>query len=147
MRTHQIKAYFFVSVQFAMLIFLMGSGPWLARSPHGFLVEMAGLFLGLLAIYQMQPGNFNVAPLPKQGGKLVTTGVYQYLRHPMYLAQLLVFVPLIAEHYTIYRLMAWLILLFNLILKLGFEEKNLIRQFEGYAAYREKSWRLIPFVW
>lgn len=144
---NKLIAYTFVTIQFAMLLFLMGSGPWLSRSPHGFLFEIAGLFLGLLAIYHMQIGNFNVAPLPKQGGKLVTTGIYQYLRHPMYLAQLLVFVPLIVEHYSIYRLTAWFILLINLIFKLQFEEKNLLRQFEGYAAYRETSWRLIPFLW
>lgn len=139
-------AYFFVFVQFSMLIFLLASGPWLANSNVGILVEVAGLFIGIIAIFRMQIGNFNLAPLPKAGGVLVTNGIYQYIRHPMYLAQLLALLPLVVESYTNFRMIGWSVLLINLVFKLFFEERNLRNQFPDYTTYMQKSWRLIPFI-
>ncbi|MBS4061958.1 MAG: isoprenylcysteine carboxylmethyltransferase family protein [Bacteroidetes bacterium] len=142
----KVLAYFFVFVQFSMLLFLLASGPWLANSNVGILVEVAGLFIGIIAILNMQIGNFNVAPLPKAGGVLVTNGIYQYIRHPMYLAQLLALLPLVVESFTNFRMIGWSLLLVNLIFKLYFEERNLRSQFPDYASYMKTSWRLIPFI-
>lgn len=142
----KIPAYIFVFIQFSMLIFLLSSAPMLSSSHTGILVEMAGVIIGLMAIFQMQPGNFNIAPLPKEGGKLVTSGLYQYIRHPMYLAQLMAMLPLIVDYYSHYRLAAWIILLMNLIGKLHFEERLLVSQYPDYKQYKKNSWRLIPFV-
>lgn len=141
------KAYFYVTIQFSMLILLLASGPWISREPAGLLIEAGGLIIGITAIVQMRPGNFNITPLPKKGGQLVTHGLYQYIRHPMYLAQLIVFIPLIHEQYTHYRLAFWLILLVNLVFKLRSEEKQLLTHYQGYSSYRVQSWRLIPFIW
>lgn len=142
----KIPAYLFVFIQFSMLIFLLRSAPVLSSSHTGILVEMTGVIIGLMAIFQMQLGNFNIAPLPKQGGKLVTSGLYQYIRHPMYLAQLMAMLPLVVDYYSHYRLAAWMILLVNLIGKLHFEEGLLVSQYPDYKQYKKNSWRLIPFV-
>lgn len=140
-------AYFFVLVQFSSLFFILTTAPVFASSDWGILVEMAGVFVGLLAIYQMQVGNFNIAPLPKAGGKLVTSGLYTYVRHPMYMAQLLAALPLIIDYFSTIRLAVWLALFINLIFKLYYEERKLINQFSAYKAYMETTWRLIPFVY
>jgi len=139
--------YLFVSVQLLSLALLSVSGPLLARSVIGLLTELTGLFLGLLAIYHMHLGNFNIIPVPKEKGKLVTTGIYSQLRHPMYLAQLLVFLPLVIESYSHFRLLVWFILFFDLVIKLHYEEKLLIRHFEGYRHYMKTTKRLIPFIY
>jgi protein-S-isoprenylcysteine O-methyltransferase Ste14 len=143
----KVKAYTFVVVQFACLIFIFMSGPFLADSINGLLVEIAGLVLGVSAILQMRPGNFNIAPLPKNGGELITTGVYSVIRHPMYLAQLLVVGALTVDYYTLPRLLAVIILFVDLVLKLRFEEKQLHNQFDEYEEYARKSWKLIPYIY
>jgi len=143
----KIPAYIFVFLQLSSLMYIMVSGPWLAPSINGMLVEVAGLFLGVVAILTMKIGNFNIAPLPKTDGVLVTNGVYSILRHPMYLAQLLVVAPLVFDHFTWPRLIAVIVLLVDLVVKLHFEEKQLMLKFEGYAAYMEKSWRLLPYIY
>ncbi|MBK9291059.1 MAG: isoprenylcysteine carboxylmethyltransferase family protein [Bacteroidetes bacterium] len=142
----KFTAYFFVLVQFSMIAIILATGPWVSQWPVGLLVELAGLLAGVVAILQMQIGNFNVAPLPKQGGQMITSGIYSVIRHPMYLAQLMALLPLVVEFYSPMRLTAWIILLINLIFKQLFEEKQLIRHFPGYAEYMQKSWRMIPFV-
>lgn len=142
----KVVAYIFVFVQFSMLALILATGPWLSPSPVGLLVELAGLLVGVVAIMQMQVGNFNVAPLPKQGGHLVTSGIYAVIRHPMYLAQLMAMLPLVTEYYSPFRLSAWIILLINLIFKQLFEEKQLLSQYPDYEIYKQKSWRMIPFI-
>ncbi|HMM11578.1 MAG TPA: isoprenylcysteine carboxylmethyltransferase family protein [Bacteroidales bacterium] len=140
------QAYLFVIVQFAMLALLLATGPWVSPSPVGLIVELAGLLVGITAILHMQIGNFGVAPLPKQGSRLVTTGIYSMIRHPMYLAQLMVMLPLVVDHYSLFRLAAWSVLLVNLIFKQLFEEKQLIKQFADYRDYMNNSWRMVPFI-
>ena len=144
---NRILPYFFVSVQFGCLLVLAATGPLVATTDWGIMLEFAGIFLGVLAIYQMKVGNFNVIPVPKVEGLMVTHGIYKYLRHPMYLAQLMVFVPLISEHYSHFRLIVWFVLLINLLFKLHFEERLLKAHFEGYADYMKTTWCLVPFVY
>jgi protein-S-isoprenylcysteine O-methyltransferase Ste14 len=139
--------YVFVTIQFACIVVLAATGPLVAGTDWGIMLEFAGIFLGVLAIYQMKVGNFNVIPVPKTEGIMVTHGIYKYLRHPMYLAQLMVFAPLISEHYSHFRLTVWIVLLMNLVFKLHFEERLLKAHFEGYADYMKTTWRLVPFVY
>jgi protein-S-isoprenylcysteine O-methyltransferase Ste14 len=96
---------------------------------------------------QMRPGNFNITPLPKNGGELITTGIYSVIRHPMYLAQLLVVGALIVDYYSLPRLLAVLILFVDLLLKLRFEEQQLLMQFNEYEEYTRKSWKLVPYIY
>lgn len=79
---------------------------------------------------------------------VVDTGLYGIVRHPMYIASILLFLsmPLI--------LRSWLSLLIfaaypAIIVKriLG-EEAFLCENLEGYAEYMRKvRWRLVPFIW
>ena len=55
-----------VILQLGSLLFLLMSGPKLASTTAGFLTEAAGVFLGLLAIYVMKLGNFNIRPIVKK---------------------------------------------------------------------------------
>lgn len=144
---NKYKAYLFVVVQFACLVYIFMSGPLLADSTNGLLVEVAGLVLGVSAIMQMRPGNFNITPLPKNGGELITTGIYSVIRHPMYLAQLLVVGALIVDYYSLPRLLAVLMLFVDLLLKLRFEEQQLLMQFNEYEEYTRKSWKLVPYIY
>ncbi len=142
----KIIAYLFVAIQFSMLALLLATGPWVSQTPVGIIVELAGLLVGIVAILQMQIGNFNVAPLPKQGGQLVTSGLYSVIRHPMYLAQLMVLLPLVIDYFSPLRVILWSMLFINLLMKQLFEERQLIAQYPEYRNYMQKSWRMLPFI-
>ena len=139
--------YFCVGIQLSCLFIIAATGPLLANSDWGILVEFTGIFLAILAIYHMRIGNFNIAPVPKTEGELVTSGIYKYLRHPMYLAQLMAVIPLLYDHYTHFRLLVWCVLLINLLFKQHYEEKLLKNHFKGYSSYMKTSWRMIPFIY
>ena len=146
MEKQLLIARFYVAIQFLSLAYLLYSGPWFATNYWLLALEVFGVLLGLLAIFQMRIGNFNVAPLPKAGGVLITNGIYAFIRHPMYLAQVLVVGALVAEYFSPLRLSILIVLIINLVFKLYFEEARLKKHFEGYNAYCEKTWRLVPLV-
>jgi len=79
---------------------------------------------------------------------VVSTGVYGFVRHPMYLGAILLFIgaPLLLS--SVYGLLAGAALLFLLVGRIIGEEKMLVSELEGYSDYRRKvRYRLIPFVW
>ena len=84
----------------------------------------------------------------EKGQKLVDTGLYGVIRHPMYAATLLLFLsmPLILG-----SLLAFLVMLvypFLIARRIQNEEQVLMRELPGYREYRKKvRWRLIPFLW
>jgi len=47
----------------------------------------------------------------------------------------------------LFRIVIWLVLLFNLLLKLNYEENLLVTELAGYDQYIRKSARLIPFLY
>jgi protein-S-isoprenylcysteine O-methyltransferase Ste14 len=143
----KIYPYLLVFLQLGSLVYILSSEPALARGYAGILVESAGIFLGVLAILNMGIGNFNVTPRNKNGGQLVTHGIYKLIRHPMYFAQLVALLPLIFDYFTFLRLAVYLVLLVTLLLKIKFEEESLSEHFSGYPAYMEKTKKLIPFIY
>ena len=141
-----IYPYLLVLVQFACLAFLFYSAPVIAGGYAGILIESLGLFLGILAIFNMRIGNFNISPHNRSGGKLVTHGIYGVIRHPMYFAQLLMLLPLVIDYYSQLRLAAFLLLMVTLLLKIRYEEAHLVHHYEGYREYMQKTKKLIPYI-
>jgi protein-S-isoprenylcysteine O-methyltransferase Ste14 len=84
----------------------------------------------------------------EEGQKVISTGVYGYIRHPMYFAALFLFIgtPLALGSW-------WTLLLFPvfipvLVARILNEEKVLVRDLAGYVEYTHNiRYRLIPSVW
>ncbi len=136
-----------VGIQMSSLIFLLLSAPVISKNIEGILLESAGVFLGLLAIYTMKIGNFNITPTERIGGQFVNSGPYRLIRHPMYTAQILAVLPLVFDYFSYYRLLAILALTIGLLLKIEFEEKRLLDHYSEYASYRKTTKKLIPFIY
>jgi protein-S-isoprenylcysteine O-methyltransferase Ste14 len=105
----------------------------------------AGLALGLWAVSANRPGNFNIRPEPKEGGALVTGGPYRWIRHPMYLAVLVVMAAFVVAGDAVQALL-WLLLAAVLAAKAVREERGLVLVHPGYAAYRARTRAIVPFL-
>jgi protein-S-isoprenylcysteine O-methyltransferase Ste14 len=78
---------------------------------------------------------------------LVTSGIYRYIRHPMYLSLLLLGVGAAFKIPSMAGLIINLALVASLFLTARVEEfQNLIRFGEKYKTYSDKTWMFIPYI-
>lgn len=79
---------------------------------------------------------------------VISTGLYGVVRHPMYLATLLMFLPIPLILGSLWGLIPFLLYPFIIVVRIRNEEKVLINGLKGYSDYRKKvKYRLIPLVW
>ena len=84
----------------------------------------------------------------ERGQHVIDTGVYGFVRHPMYLGASLAFIGGALLLGSISGLLLALAMVGLLVVRILGEEKLLARDLEGYRAYRERvRYRLIPHVW
>jgi protein-S-isoprenylcysteine O-methyltransferase Ste14 len=80
--------------------------------------------------------------------QVITTGIYSFVRHPLYLgvALTMIGVPLLVG--SLYGFLLSLIGILTIVVRIVGEEKMLIEELEGYNEYKQKvKYRLIPFIW
>ncbi|UCB56871.1 MAG: isoprenylcysteine carboxylmethyltransferase family protein [Candidatus Omnitrophota bacterium] len=110
------------------------------------ILVLAGYILCLWVFKENPYASRIVEVMPEQ--KVVTTGLYALVRHPMYLGALVmyVFTPLALGSYWALLLIPFLTIF--LVLRILDEEKLLLRQLRGYWEYTQKTrYRLIPGIW
>ena len=142
-----IRSYVFVGVQFLCLGVILSTGPWIAKTPVLFLLELGGGVLGIWAVMTMKLRHLSALPEIKANSPLQQGGPYRWIRHPMYSALLLVILALICESWSPWRGVFGVILLVDLGLKLEYEESLLMRIFPEYADYQQNTHKLIPWIW
>ena len=84
----------------------------------------------------------------QEGQKVVDTGLYGIVRHPMYSATLLLFLSMPIVLGSVYAFVIFLAYPFIIAKRIKGEEELLERELEGYSEYKKKvKYRLIPFIW
>lgn len=84
----------------------------------------------------------------QENQRVVDTGLYRVVRHPMYSASLVMFLAMPLILGSLYSFFVFLVYPFLLVGRIRQEEKLLEAELEGYAEYKKKvKYRLIPFVW
>ena len=84
----------------------------------------------------------------EEGQKVVDTGLYGIVRHPMYMATILMFLMMPVVLGSWYALIVFAFYPAIIIVRLKDEENLLTRELPGYAAYKQKvKYRIIPFIW
>jgi protein-S-isoprenylcysteine O-methyltransferase Ste14 len=119
--------------------FLSGSaalGAWV--------LALAGTALGGWALASNRPGNFNVHPLPREGGHLVQHGPYRWIRHPMYSSVLLFALAAAWGGGGPWGWLGAVALAAVLVRKAGLEEHWMLARHPAYAAYRARSRGFVP---
>lgn len=136
-----------VAFQLLLIFLILFTAPWFNGLNLWLILQVMGMVLVVWAVYEIKIGNFNIRPIVKKDGILVTSGPYYFVRHPMYLATLMVMIALIGEYFSYIRLVFLLALLLVLILKIEFEEKELKANFSEYSEYILKTKRIFPFIY
>jgi len=144
---NKAKSNVLVALQMICIILLLVMVPVWKVGYIALIVVLGGFSLGCWAVVTMRLDNLSVRPDIKQNARLVRSGPYRVIRHPMYTAVLLTLAPLVVDKPSVYNIIIWIILLLTLLYKLNYEERLLKYHFEGYAAYMLESWRIIPYIY
>lgn len=145
-------------VGFSALIFLAGfivAGLdfrfcW-STVPKSVVIIASVLFLAAYGIYvEVMRENSYLSRTVKvqENQRVVDTGLYGIVRHPMYAATILLFlmIPLILGSW--WSLLCFIVYPILIAVRIKNEEDVLSEQLEGYTEYKQKvKYRLLPFVW
>jgi len=110
---------------------------------------IAGLVFALIAIAEhgrINRGGPSALPTPNQQADLITSGVYKYIRHPIYTGVLLGAFGVTIWHGHILTLMLSVVLVGLLTYKSMYEETLLRAQYPDYAAYMQTTGRFLPRI-
>lgn len=84
----------------------------------------------------------------QENQKVIDTGLYGMVRHPMYSATLLLFLSMPLVLGSFYSFLIFLAYPFIIAKRIKGEEAFLEKELEGYTEYKQKvKYCLIPFVW
>jgi protein-S-isoprenylcysteine O-methyltransferase Ste14 len=119
--------------------------PWMAL---GLLPWFAGLFIGTRAMLVNTHFETTVRIQEDRGHAVVSEGPYRLVRHPGYVAAILVIfsAPLLLGSWWAFAPAGVMGVLF--VLRTALEDRKLRRELDGYAAYAgQVRARLIPGIW
>jgi len=84
----------------------------------------------------------------QENQKVIDTGLYGIVRHPMYFATVLLFLAMPLVLGSFISFVIFLVYPFLIAKRIKGEEQFLERELAGYRGYKEKvKYRLIPFIW
>ena len=119
--------------------------------PKGVVIGGAVVFLAAYILYaEVLRENTYLSRTIKvqENQKVIDTGLYGIVRHPMYSATLLLFLSMPIILGSVYSFLIFLTYPFIIAKRIRDEEKFLEEELEGYCEYKQKvRYRLIPFIW
>ncbi len=146
------KGNLLVAVQFLLLAGLIFT-PTMLVWPIQAAMDVVGVALlipaGLLLVFAFRDlgGSLTANPVPKEDNRLVTTGVYKRIRHPIYTAILILGVAQVLFAGVLPHVIFLIGLYFLFSYKAKWEEQLLAAQHPEYADYLKRTQRFFPRFW
>jgi protein-S-isoprenylcysteine O-methyltransferase Ste14 len=111
-----------------------------------------GIGLSLVLIFRVMRENTYLSRFveiqKERGHRVITTGPYRYIRHPMYVGVIILFYCLPLALGSLWTLIPTVLLTALIVVRTHLEDKTLHEELDGYKAYAEKvRYRLIPGIW
>ena len=114
-------------------------------------VAAAVVFLGGYALYaevMRENAYLSRTVEVQEDQKVIDTGLYGVVRHPMYLSTLLLFLSMPLVLGSLFSLGVMLFYIPLIAMRIKNEEQVLLEGLPGYDAYRNKvKYKVIPFLW
>ncbi len=141
-----------MAIQWTLFLGIMSTA--LFKQDQVFQARWAGLivigfsFYLLLISYQAHgktnPVKLSSGPKPGKNARLVTCGVYAYVRHPIYLSFILVFWGLVLVTGYVSSLIVAALATIFFYLKTRYEDKLLASKYPEFPEYRQTVGRFVP---
>lgn len=151
--TEQREVVFFSGLMFLAAFILAGLSKrfgWLML-PFPVSIIAAAVFLAAYALYAKvlrENAYLSRTIEVQEDQKVIDSGVYGIVRHPMYMATVILFLAMPLVLGSVISFIVMLSYLPIIVKRIRNEEKVLTEGLQGYKEYKEKvRYRLIPFIW
>lgn len=141
-------ANFLVFLQFSSLFAIALSTVINFKSDYLLLSILLFLFASIILIFAfiaLRP-SLRVNPVPKEGAKFISSGIYRYIRHPMYSALVLLATGLVAISGSPFSLILWGVLILTLLVKGRLEDYLLAAIHPENIEYQHQVPGFIPNI-
>lgn len=119
--------------------------------PKGVVIGAAVVFLVAYVLYAevLRENTYLSRTIEVQENqRVIDTGLYGIVRHPMYSATLLLFLSMPLVLGSIYSFLIFVVYPFIIAKRINAEEEFLEKELSGYVEYKQKvRYRMIPFIW
>lgn len=119
--------------------------------PRGVVIGASVIFLAAYVLYAevLRENTYLSRTIEVQENqKVIYTGLYGIVRHPMYSVTLLLFLSMPLVLGSLYSFLIFLVYPFIIAKRIKGEEEFLEKELSGYREYKQKvKYRLIPFIW
>jgi len=136
-----------VGLQFTLAAVLVLTTRALPLGAVSLALVIVGTSVAVWAWLSMGLRRIRVMPQPGDDRRLVASGPYAKIRHPMYSGLALFSAGLVVADPRPWRIGLWVGLAAVLIAKGRIEERLLNRHLPAYADYRRRTWRFIPWLY
>jgi protein-S-isoprenylcysteine O-methyltransferase Ste14 len=142
----------FVGAQIVLLaafVLVPSASDWTTPRPLNSIAALTAL-LGLIIVAVAAAGlgqALTATPVPKDGGQLRTTGLYRFVRHPIYSGMLLFVASSVVSSTSFVKAAIGGALVVFFTVKSNWEEAQLRRQYPDYDEYAARTPRMIPNPW
>lgn len=102
-----------------------------------------GILMILISMLQLNK-NLSPFPSPKKQTRLITTGLFDYIRHPIYSGIIITAIFFALYFNSGYKILISLLLLWLFYHKSVYEEKKLLEKFPEYESYKLTTGRFFP---
>lgn len=109
------------------------------------ILALSGVMIIVISLLQLNK-NLTIFPTPKKEGELVTSGMFRYMRHPIYSGILIATFFFALYSQSGYRLIIFIILAILFYFKTQYEERALLKKFPKYESYRANTGRFFPKI-
>ena len=145
------KDIFFVGIQFILfVVYLFRISKIDFRFPHwlqliGIIFSIGGIIISLASVVALNK-NLSAFPTPKKSAELIQSGIYKYIRHPIYSGILFFTFGFSMYSENTLRLLVFFVLLVLFMFKAAYEEKLLQHKFSNYGDYKKTSGMFLPKI-
>ena len=135
-----------VGIQFLAIVLIMIPKPTIMITSLWWVCLLIATAIALWIFRHNKIGNFNIAPEIRTHAKLIVTGPYRFVRHPMYSALILFMVGVVLLHFHWINVLLLTIMIGAVGMKAFKEEKLWDRYDSAYEAYKRRTKMIIPFI-
>jgi len=148
-RIHPALAWSLVSVQLgllAALVFIPAGDLWMrdaVSTTMSLVLILAGALIAIVGVAGLGR-SLTASPTPRPDAQLTTTGIYAWVRHPIYTGLLIAGAGLTLAGGSVWHIVAGAALLVLLMVKARLEEWMLLDRYPDYEVYAAQVGRLLP---